>query len=420
MYQISKLENGLTVATAEMPHMASVSVGLWVGVGGRYEPAELNGVCHFIEHLLFKGTRKRSARRISQDVEGLGGYLNAFTTEEMTCYHCRATHQHFDELLDVLTDMFLNSKFDPAEIDKERSVIKEELAMYRDQPHHLVQEILNEALWPRHPLGRNLAGTEQTLDGLTRPRLLAYQRQNYAAGRTLIVAAGRLKHRQVLRSVTRLAQKFPAGAGPTFLPVAEKQTAPQVQLHVKDTEQTQLALGIRTTTRHDLRRYPLRLLNVMLGENASSRLFNVIREERGIAYSIDSALGYFDDTGTLTISAGLDLDHLRETLGLIRDELRRFKLAPPPRAEFNRARDYALGQIDLGLESADNQMNWLGEQLLGYGRVVTARQVKSRLAKVTPAEVLAVAREFFRPERLTLALVSPLKTDRGLAKLLEL
>ena len=182
MYQVTRLPNGLTVATAEMPHMTSVSLGLWVGVGGRYEPAEVNGVCHFIEHLLFKGTRRRSARQISQDVEGIGGYLNAFTSEETTCYHSRARHDRFEELLDVLADMFLNSKFDPVEIDKERGVIKEELAMYLDQPQHRVQELLNETLWPDQPLGRPLTGTEKTLDGLNRARLVNYQRENYVAG----------------------------------------------------------------------------------------------------------------------------------------------------------------------------------------------------------------------------------------------
>lgn len=172
MYSITKLKNGLTVATAEMPHMTSVSLGLWVGVGGRYEAAEVNGVCHFIEHMLFKGTRRRSARRISQDVEGIGGYLNAFTSEEMTCYHSKACHDRFDELLDVLTDMFLNSRFDPVDVAKERRVIKEELAMYLDQPQQRVQELLNETLWPRQPLGRPLTGTEQTLDAMSRAHLV--------------------------------------------------------------------------------------------------------------------------------------------------------------------------------------------------------------------------------------------------------
>ena len=194
MYQITRLPSGLVVATTEMPHRASVSLGLWVGVGGRYEPAELNGVSHFIEHLLFKGTPKRSAKEISQAVEGIGGYLNAFTGEESTCFYSKGRHDRFDELLDVLVDMFLNSKFNPVEIEKERGVIKEELAMYLDQPQHHVQELLNETLWPNQPLGRPLTGTMKTLDAMTRDDLLNFLRTNYVTGATLIAAAGSLSH----------------------------------------------------------------------------------------------------------------------------------------------------------------------------------------------------------------------------------
>ena len=226
MYSITKLKNGLTIATAEMPHMTSVSLGLWVGVGGRYEPAEVNGVCHFIEHMLFKGTRKRSARQISQDVEGIGGYLNAFTSEEMTCYHSKARHDRFDELLDVLTDMFLNSRFDPADVNKERSVIKEELAMYLDQPQHRVQELLNETLWPRQPLGRPLTGTEKTLDALTRSQLVGYQRNNYVANRTIIAAAGRLKHKRSRQGGFPASPRvFPKAIRRCSLPVTSNQDA---------------------------------------------------------------------------------------------------------------------------------------------------------------------------------------------------
>src|SRR5882672_9703676 len=176
MHQITRLPNGLTVATMEMPHRASVSLGLWVGVGGRYEPAELNGVSHFIEHLLFKGTPKRTAKEISQSVEGIGGYLNAFTGEESTCFYSKGRHDRFDELLDVLVDMFLNSKFDPVEIEKERGVIKEELAMYLDQPQHYVHELLNTTLWPDQALGRSLTGTGKTLDAMTRNNLVSFLR----------------------------------------------------------------------------------------------------------------------------------------------------------------------------------------------------------------------------------------------------
>src|SRR5258706_479468 len=195
-----------------MPHMTSVSLGLWFAMGSRYESPALNGACHFIEHLLFKGTKKRSARQISQAVEGIGGYLNAFTSEENTCFHCRASHDRFDELLDVLMDMAIHSQFDPAEIAKEREVIKEEIAMYLDQPQHQVQELLNSTLWPGQSLGRPITGTVKTLDAMSRTLLVNYLQNNYVTGGALVVAAGRVSHRQVVRAVTRYAHRMSTGA----------------------------------------------------------------------------------------------------------------------------------------------------------------------------------------------------------------
>jgi predicted Zn-dependent peptidase len=418
MYRVTRLTNGLTVATAEMPHMASVSLGLWVGVGSRYEPAEVNGVCHFIEHLLFKGTQRRSAREISQAVEGIGGYLNAFTGEDITCFHSRACHDRFDELLDVLTDMFLHSKFAPVDITKERLVIKEEAAMVLDQPQQHVQELLNATLWPNQPLGRPITGTPETLDAISRKHLVGYLRDHYVAGGTLIAAAGRLTHRQVVRSVSRCASCFPTGERPRFIPARGAQREPRIRLFTKDIEQTQLALGIRTCPRHDPRRYALRLLNTILGENMSSRLFQVIREDRGLAYSIYSTPSFFEDTGDLVISAGLDTDNLAKTLQLILRELRRLREIPPGAGELRRACDFTTGQIDLALESADNQMNWIGEQWLAYGRIYRREEIKRRLREVTAGDIRSAARDFFRPENLNLALVSPRKFTRDMARML--
>jgi predicted Zn-dependent peptidase len=409
MYRITQLAGGLTVATAAMPHMRSVSVGLWLGIGARYEPAEVSGICHFIEHLLFKGTRKRSAREISQAVEGIGGYLNAFTSEESTCYHARACHDRFDELLDVLMDMFLESKFLPADVAKEREVIKEEMAMYLDEPQHQVQELLNATLWPDQPLGRSITGTNRTLDAMARRHLLGYLGRHYVAPSALVVAAGNLNHQHVARAVARYARRFQTGPRPVFAPARNDQQGPRVRLFTKRTEQTQLALGIRACSRHDPRRYALRLLSTVLGENMSSRLFQVVREDHGLAYSIYSTPSFFHDTGDLVISAGLDTDNLPKTLRLILRELRRLTQSPPSAAELRRARDYVIGQIDLSLESTDNQMNWLGEQLLGYGKIYSPAAIKRQLARVTPGQIRAVARDFFRPDRLNLALVSPLK-----------
>ena len=394
--------------------MVSVSVGVWVGIGSRYEPAKLNGACHFIEHLLFKGTKRRSAREISEAVEGRGGYLNAFTSEETTCFHVRAVHDRFPDLLDVLADMLLNSQFIPAELAKEREVIKEEMAMYLDEPQHQVQELLNATLWPNQPLGRPITGTNKSLDAMSRTDLLGYLRSNYVGGNTLLVAAGKITHRQLLRAVKRYASRFTRGRPPSCVPARNSQRAPRLRLFSKQTEQTQLALGIRTCSRHDERRYALRLLNAILGENMSSRLFQVIREDRGLAYSIYSTPSFFQDAGDLVISAGLDTDNLPRVLTLILRELRRLANTAPNPAELRRARDYVIGQIALGQESTDNQMNWAGEQWLGFGNILTPDTIKRRLARVTAGEIRAAARDFFRPERLNLALVSPLKSSRHL------
>lgn len=418
MYQVSRHKTGLTVVTAEMPHMASASLGIWVSVGGRYEPASLSGASHFIEHLLFKGTRNRSAKQISQDVEGIGGYLNAFTTEEMTCFYSKARHDRFLELLEVLMDMFLNSRFDPAEIDKERNVIKEELAMYLDQPQHHVLELLNETLWPNQPLGRSLTGTAETLDHLTRAQLLRFQRRNYVSAGTLVAAAGRLKHDKVVKAVSPFARHLPTGDRPTFSPAVVQQEAPRVRLFRKATQQTQLALGIRTCSRHDHRRFALRLLSTVLGENMSSRLFQILREDHGLAYSVCSSLSFYDDVGALVISAGLETDKLPSALRLITRELTRLRTTLVTPSELRRARDYLIGQIDLSLESTENQMMWLAEQMLGYGRTVPPEHIKHRLAEVRPSEIRQVARDVLGPERMSLALVSPLRSEKGLAELL--
>jgi predicted Zn-dependent peptidase len=418
VYRVTRLHNGLTLATAEMPHMVGVSVGLWVGVGSRYEPAHLNGVCHFIEHLLFKGTRKRTAKEISQAVEGVGGYLNACTSEETTCFHARAGRDRFDEVLDVLMDMLLESRFVPGEISKEREVIKEEMAMYLDEPQHQVQELLNAILWPEEPLGRPITGTAATLDAMRRTHLVNYLQSHYVAGSTLIVAAGNIKHRNAFQAVKPYVRRFPARDRVVASTVSVKQREPQLTLFHKKVEQTQLALGIRTCSRHDERRYPLRLLNTILGENMSSRLFQAVREDRGLAYSIYSTPSFFEDTGDLVISAGLDTDNLPKVLRLIVQELRRLAQSKPSPAEVRRARDYVNGQIELGRESTDNQMNWVGEQLLGYGCILRPEQIQKRLTTVTGAQIQAVAQEFFRPERLNLALVTPDKSSRRLRPIL--
>jgi predicted Zn-dependent peptidase len=319
----------------------------------------------------------------------------------------------------VLLDMLLHSRFAPSDISKEREVIKEEMAMYLDEPQHLVQELLNATLWPDEPLGRPITGTDKTLNAMSRKELLGYLGHYYVSGSAIIVAAGSITHRRAVRSVMRYARYFTPGKPGACALVQTTQQAPRVRLLTKNTEQTQIALGIRTCSRHDERRFALRLLNTILGENMSSRLFQVVREDRGLAYSIYSSPSFFADTGDLVISAGLDADKLDKTLRLIVRELKRLSEALVRTEELQRARDYVIGQIELGQESTENQMNWVGEQLLGYGKIYSPTAIKRRLARVTTAEIRAVAREFFRPERLNLALVSPLKTGERLEKIIQ-
>ena len=311
------------------------------------------------------------------------------------------------ELLDVLVDMFLHSTFDAVELGKEREVIKEELAMYLDQPHQHVQELLNATMWPGQALGRSITGTVKTLDAMSRDALLDYQKTNYVTDAVVITAAGRLNHAQLVRAVKPYSRQFRPGARPNYVPAASSQTRPSVCLHTKKTEQTQLALGIRACSRHDPRRFALRVLNAVLGENMSSRLFQTVREDHGLAYSIYSANSFFDDTGDMVVSAGLDLDNLKKALRIILREMRRLTEQTVPGAELQRAADYLAGQIDLSLENSENQMMWVGEQWLGYGKIIPPAQVKRRLGEVRAGEIRAIARDLFRPERFTLALVTP-------------
>jgi len=319
-----------------------------------------------------------------------------------------------------LMDMFLESRFAPEDIEKERGVIKEEIAMYLDQPHQHVHELLNETMWPEHPLGRPLTGTERTLDRFTRSKLMEYLRVNYNSATTLVTAAGNVRHAALVKAVNRYERRFPAGKRPPFLPVDAQQTGPRIKLFTKETAQMQVALGIRVCSRHDDRRYALRVLNTLLGDNMSSRLFQVLREDHGLAYSIHSSLSYLDDTGVLTISAGLDTDKLSRAMELMMREVRRFTTTLPGGKELRQARDYLIGQLDLTLENTENHMMWLGDHLLGYGKVLSPAEIKKRVSQVTAAQIRQVAREFFQPRHVSLAMVSPLKSDKGVAPMIRL
>ena len=409
-YRLTTLPNGVRIATIEMPHMQSVSLGVWAGVGGRYEPARLCGIAHFIEHLLFKGTARRNAKQITEAVEGLGGYLNAFTTEDHTCFYAKAPARHLPVLGDVLADMVLHSQFAPAEIERERDVIREEIMMVHDNPDQHVQELLSETLWPRHPLGRPLTGTATTINGLDRDTFLQFKERYYNGRSTIVTAAGRLSHEAVVAQLGPVFGTLPRGRTPRFAaapPPPSRRARPVILLRPQEIEQTHLALGFHAFGRGDDRRYALKLLSVILGENMSSRLFQRLRERHGYCYSIQSSVVSLADSGALTLFAGLDPSKLQKAIQAILEEVERIARRAPSRSELKKAQDYTIGQTFMGLESTSNQIMWMGESLLGYGKVMDPAEVERRLLAVTPEAVRSVAEFCLQRARLALTVVGP-------------
>lgn len=407
-FRQSKTDNGIRVVTATIPHVQSVTLGIWVGVGSRYEQEHAGGISHFTEHLLFKGTRRRNQREISQAIEGRGGYLNAFTGEEATCYYARVDSQQLKKSLDVLTDMYVNSRFDKTEIEKERGVIMEEIMMYHDQPRHLVSEMLMDILWRDHPVGRPIIGTPESLAAMKRKAFLDFVGRNYVAKNTVVALAGNIDHDVCVDRVQDMLRKVP---GQPRAPVCKAVTARVDQRRAayleKSVEQTHLALGLRTFGYRDKRRHALRILNAILGENMSSRLFQIVREKHGLAYSVHSTIQLFRDSGALMIAAGLDRERKIKALDLIVNELVRIKEKPVSQAEIRRAKDYSIGQMRLGLESTSHQMMWLGDNLLSRGKFTPPEETIELLSSVTVEDVGRLASQLIKHSKTSLAVVSP-------------
>jgi predicted Zn-dependent peptidase len=406
-FEVTRLPNGVRIATASMPCMKTVSVGLWAAVGGRHETERQSGIAHFIEHLLFKGTARRNARRITEDVEGIGGYLNAFTTEDHTCYYAKAGAAHFRRLCEVLADMYVESAFPPQEIERERGVIREEILMYRDQPAQHAQELLSESMWPGHPLGRPLTGTLETIERLTRDELFHFQRRHYCGRNTIATVAGCCSHEEAVALLRPLLEGLPPGRAPRFVR-APRQTGPaRLNLHAHDTEQTHVALGFHAFSRRDDRRFALKLLSVILGENMSSRLFQKLRERHGYCYSIQSSTVTLDDAGAISIYAGVDHGKLERAVKMILHELETICHRAPTRSELRKAQDYTIGQTLMGLESTTNQMMWLGESMLGYGAIHDPAGIEARIRAVEPEEIQRCACHCLHRGRLGMAVVGP-------------
>ncbi len=411
--QLSKLSNGIRVVTCEMPHAQSATFGIWAAVGGRHEPSHLSGISHFIEHMLFKGTRRRTARQIGQEVEAVGGYLNATTTHDHTVYYGAAPADHFDKLSGVLCDMVLEPRFAATDIRRERAVIAEEIQMYQDEPSELVQELLWEELWPNHALGRPLTGTLESITALQRDDLLGYRGAHYHTGNTVVSAAGAVRHEEVLARVEKLLGPLPKGrrsrakAAPALPPGRIR-----IRIVERDTQQIHVAFAVPCCALHSEDRYATTLLNVLLAGNVSSRLFQELREKRGLCYSVSSNLSQYEDAGVLNFYIGLDAKNFEKALGLLCREFRRLREEPVRRAELNRAKEYAIGSSRMSLERTGSQNSRIGYATVFYGEVVDAEVTHARLRATTAEDVQRVARESLRPESILMTVIGaiPAKT----------
>ena len=404
-YKVTLLANGVRVATAWMPHLRGVNVGVWVEVGCRHERKNEEGLAHFLEHLLFTGTSAQTARELTCAVEGVGGYLNAFTTEDHTCYYAKADAAHFGRLAEVLLEMYLDSQFPEHELERERGVIQEEISSLRDVPSQWAEDLLAESLWPGHPLGRPLTGTLESVQRIGREDLLRFRQRHYTGRNTIFTVAGPVSHEEVLRQVRRPLERLPKGqASRPLLALSPKA---RVRVESEDTEQAHFALGFHTCSRTDPERFALRLLSVLLGENMSSRLFQTLRERYGYCYSAQSSVVTLVEAGALCVYTDLDPAKLEKAVAAIRRECARFSAKAPSKRDLQMAAQYAIGQTRVALDSATQQAGWMAESLMAVGRVVELEEAERAVLAVTGAQVHAVARKCLEFGGAAAALVGP-------------
>ncbi len=409
MYKKYKLDNGLRIIAHRMPDMQSVALGIWINVGGRYESEENKGISHYLEHLVFKGTKNYSCRKIKESIEGMGGSLNGFTSEELTCYLVKIPARYFELALNVLSDMVLNPTIPQVEVDKERTVILEEIKMYRDLPQSYVYELLDELLWPNQPLGAPIIGTVESVSRIDRTDLSVFKQDYYTPENIVISAAGLLDYDKLRKKTEKIFSSSKAKNRNIFVNIKEGQQAPQLKLFHKQTEQTHLALGFHSFKRDHPLRHAAGLLHVILGANMSSRLFNELREKRGLAYEIGTTLKRFDDTGAFIVHAGIDNNKIIQALGLISEELRKIKDQLVTSDEFKRAREFYIGQLMLALEDTLDHMLWIGEYTASINKTYTLKDIIKEVNKVTRQDILQVAKEVFLNKEACLALIGPLK-----------
>ena len=409
------LPNGLTVITEQMSHIRSVAIGVWLKSGSRDEDSEWNGISHFIEHMVFKGTETRSAEDIARQVDSIGGNMDAFTAKECICFNIKVLDEHLPLAMDVLSDLVLHPVFDVGDIAKERGVILEEIKMDQDNPDYLVHEIFTQNFWKDHPLGKPILGTKETVRRFEQNMLFDYYGQRFSGNNMVFSAAGNLEHDAF---VDLVASRFDhIGPMRAELPETAPRTVSKIVLRNKKAlEQVQLCLGVPSPPiAHELR-YVTLLLNTALGGGMSSRLFQTVREEHGLAYSIFSDLNPYRDTGSLCVYAGTSSAHCMQVLELIMCEFRRLKTEEMPEEELRRSKDQLKGNIILGLESSMSRMSNLARQEMYFEHFFGVDEIMEKVETVTSEQVMAMANYLFDPDKVAVTLLGRLdglKVTRG-------
>jgi predicted Zn-dependent peptidase len=401
------LPSGLIVLTERMEHVRSVAMGVWMRAGSRHEVPELNGISHFVEHMVFKGTKSRTAQRIAREVDAIGGNLDAFTGKETVCFNVKVLDDHVPVALDVLSDLVLNPVFANEEISRERGVILEEIKMDEDNPDTLVHEIFTQSFWKDHPLGKPILGTRETVKSFEQNTLLRFFEQRFRADNMVFSAAGNLEHDSFVELVARHFSSLAPGS------VANDTVAPIVTSRInlrnkKSLEQVQLCLGVPAPPIADSCRYATLLLNTLLGGGMSSRLFQTVREERGLVYSIYSDLNPYRDTGSLCVYAGTSADRALQVIDLIMDEFRRMKSEPLQPEELRRGKDQLKGNLLLSLESSMSRMSNLARQQMYFERFFGLEEILEKVESVTEEQVMAMAEKLFQPDRVAVTLLGRL------------
>ncbi len=407
-YMIKKdlLDNGLTVVTEAMPHVRSVAVGIWLRRGSRHEQRVKGGISHFIEHMVFKGTTRRTQLEIAQEMDAIGGQTDAFTTKEYASFNAKVLDEHVPQVVDLLADIVLNPSFDSEELERERKVIFEEIKMVEDTPDDLVHEIFIESFWPDHPLGLPILGTRETVEALDREQLLRFFRETYTPSNLIVSAAGNLDHQKVVDLVD--SHFRPLQQRPNGVHESPPSVDPAMRFREKDLEQVHLVLGTVAPHQSHEDRYTSYVLNTILGGTMSSRLFQVIREKRGLAYSVGSGLSCYRDAGNLTIYAATSPQSCAQVVELVLVELRRIRREPVGDKELRRAKDHLKGSIMLGLEGTGSRMSQLARHEMYFGRQISLDETLAGIESVNREEIMRLAAEMFEERPLGLTAVGNL------------